>query len=706
MYHHVVRLGLFVALILSIVVGATARADTQVVTPVTIWPDTATPEVASAPDTGAVELGVKFRSTVAGSIVGLRFYKGSSNTGTHVGNVWTGTGQRLATATFMNETASGWQQVNFSTPVPITANTTYVASYYAPAGGYSADQGYFAATGVVNGPLEALRDGTDGGNGVYKYGASGFPASTYRSNNYWVDVLFVPDGSTAAPETRTIVPTPTSTPTPTTTTTVPTSPTSSPTATMLPTIITTPTTNQPALLKSYVIRPYPEYQSARYTPRAMTVAPYVGWDRLNLPGGAVNAGINTTMNIPDWLTLQLNRPATLAIVWRGYLAPPTWMNSWSRAENVTLGGSSYATYRKSFPAGTVTLGGVNNPGTNASQATYLVLFAESDGKPSPAPVVPGGREVPRPNATCSAWVHDQYTAAGPDGKSYPTWHAQVDPVYWCYFRHEHGSDPTLFSATYKPLYGYSAAQHGMEEPHAGFKNYVYADGYGQKWIFTQHFGTASLNRACARFHTTDIAAASATTNELLADLHLMGDYGKSVVNRGDEPLTPPSCPNQAAQADAEGSNGIRKLPAASRDSIGYEPWRVDGTGNIIGLNTNGLTFNTPRGVVICNTLVCDQAVATRNTGEFRFFSFVSGFGIRAGSNTGEFYTDARGKARMSAGQMMAVRQYVKPGINISLPGFNGDDIYPIEPWRMMYQGFFNPGPNPEMNLEGALQSPN
>ena len=61
-----------------------------------------------------------------GYITGIRFYKGSGNTGTHVGHLWTSTGTLLATATFSNETASGWQQVNFATPVAITAGTTYV----------------------------------------------------------------------------------------------------------------------------------------------------------------------------------------------------------------------------------------------------------------------------------------------------------------------------------------------------------------------------------------------------------------------------------------------------------------------------------------------------------------------------------------------------------------------------------------------------
>ena len=80
---------------------------------------------------------MKFRSDSSGYITGIRFYKASTNTGTHVGNLWTSTGTRLATATFTSETASGWQQVNFATPVAITANTVYVASYHTNVGHYN-----------------------------------------------------------------------------------------------------------------------------------------------------------------------------------------------------------------------------------------------------------------------------------------------------------------------------------------------------------------------------------------------------------------------------------------------------------------------------------------------------------------------------------------------------------------------------------------
>ncbi len=168
-----------------------ATFTTSSTAPNTIWSSTATPSVASQNDASAVELGVKFRSDVNGYITGVRFYKGSANTGTHIGNLWTTTGTLLATATFTNETATGWQQVNFSAPVAVTANTVYIASYHTNTGGYSLDLSYFASAGVDNAPLHALQNGVSGPNGVYLYGAaSAFPTQTYSSSNYWVDVVF------------------------------------------------------------------------------------------------------------------------------------------------------------------------------------------------------------------------------------------------------------------------------------------------------------------------------------------------------------------------------------------------------------------------------------------------------------------------------------------------------------------------------------
>jgi hypothetical protein len=147
--------------------------------------------VASASDPSAVNLGVQFTADVKGSITGIRFYKGAGNTGTHVGSLWTSSGALLGQVTFANETASGWQEADFSSPIPVTAGTTYVASYFAPNGGYSYDSAAFANAGVDSPPLHALQSSAVGGNGVYSYGgAPGFPTNTYNATNYWVDVVF------------------------------------------------------------------------------------------------------------------------------------------------------------------------------------------------------------------------------------------------------------------------------------------------------------------------------------------------------------------------------------------------------------------------------------------------------------------------------------------------------------------------------------
>jgi hypothetical protein len=139
-----------------------------------------------------VEVGLKFRSDKDGLITGVRFYKGgAANGGTHVGHLWTSTGTLLGTATFTDESDTGWQRALFATPVRITANTFYVVSYFAPQGNYAADVGFFASSGVDNGPLHALSNQDAGGNGVFNdSGTGGFPSQTFNATNYWVDVVF------------------------------------------------------------------------------------------------------------------------------------------------------------------------------------------------------------------------------------------------------------------------------------------------------------------------------------------------------------------------------------------------------------------------------------------------------------------------------------------------------------------------------------
>lgn len=169
---------------LAVILACSAKAAVQR----TIWPSTAVPATVNSGAAGAVELGVSFKSDTSGTISGIRFYKSTDNTGTHIGHLWSSTGALLASVTFTGETASGWQQANFSTPVSIAANTVYVASYQCPLGHWSVNWSYFASSGVNNPPLHALQNGPGAPDGVW--GTSGtFPNHT-NSSNYWVDVVF------------------------------------------------------------------------------------------------------------------------------------------------------------------------------------------------------------------------------------------------------------------------------------------------------------------------------------------------------------------------------------------------------------------------------------------------------------------------------------------------------------------------------------
>ena len=161
--------------------------------PCSIWDASFTGEPETDPS--QIEVGVKFRADTPGFITGLRFYKTPEGTGAHIGHLYTAGGTQLAEAKFTGETASGWQQVNLSSPVPISASTTYVASYYAPNGHYAALSGYFSVVGVDASPLHALADGVDGHNGVYKYGVngslfSGAGPESFGATNYLADVVF------------------------------------------------------------------------------------------------------------------------------------------------------------------------------------------------------------------------------------------------------------------------------------------------------------------------------------------------------------------------------------------------------------------------------------------------------------------------------------------------------------------------------------
>jgi carbohydrate-selective porin OprB len=125
--------------------GLSLLAVSAATTSYSLWGSGAIPKTLAVEDSKDVEVGLKFRASVAGYVTGIRFYKSAQNTGTHTGNLWNSNGQLLASVQFSNETASGWQTATFSRPVSIGANATYVVSYHAPQGRYSLNPNYFTS---------------------------------------------------------------------------------------------------------------------------------------------------------------------------------------------------------------------------------------------------------------------------------------------------------------------------------------------------------------------------------------------------------------------------------------------------------------------------------------------------------------------------------------------------------------------------------
>ncbi|MDR6506665.1 DUF4082 domain-containing protein [Arthrobacter oryzae] len=169
-------------------IGTATTRNVQLSGPYTVFGDQV-PAVSDSQDGGAYELGMKVTPSVDGFITGVRFYKSTGNTGTHAGSVWDSNGQRLASATFTSETASGWQKVMFTPPVPVTAGQKYTVSYTAPNGRYAIKDYQWASTGFTDPPLTVA--GGFGSEPAGVYGGPGtLPTSSFGNGNYFVDAVF------------------------------------------------------------------------------------------------------------------------------------------------------------------------------------------------------------------------------------------------------------------------------------------------------------------------------------------------------------------------------------------------------------------------------------------------------------------------------------------------------------------------------------
>ncbi len=179
-------------------ISGTVTVATPQPCPCTVFQPADSPGPSVYNDGQPIQLGMRFTADVNGFVTGVRFFKHPENTGTHTGQLYSAAGILLAQVIFSNETASGWQEALFSSPVAITATTPYIISYHSATGRYSAVNPFFD-TEKINGHLRGLADSDPAPNGIYKYTASpAFPTDNYQSSNYYVDVVFNTENQTDA----------------------------------------------------------------------------------------------------------------------------------------------------------------------------------------------------------------------------------------------------------------------------------------------------------------------------------------------------------------------------------------------------------------------------------------------------------------------------------------------------------------------------
>ncbi len=118
----------------------------------------------------------------------IRFYKAPGESGIHIGHLWDASGHELAAVTFVNESASGWQEQPLLVAVSMDTDASLTVSVNHVAGSRFAVTLNGLAAGVTSGPLTAVPNaGRSSLSGV-----SGLSPTTPSAHNYYRTVVFQP----------------------------------------------------------------------------------------------------------------------------------------------------------------------------------------------------------------------------------------------------------------------------------------------------------------------------------------------------------------------------------------------------------------------------------------------------------------------------------------------------------------------------------
>lgn len=147
---------------------------------------------------------------------------------------------------------------------------------------------------------------------------------------------------------------------------------------------------------------------------------------------------------------------------------------------------------------------------------------------------------------CPQWLHDLYMVESRDLEVatmegelpfWRTWHPVIDPIYWCYFGHEHGSYP----GKHMPMFGYTAFKtydpftlhNRQDESHEGFKVFSFPLHDQRKFVMvTVHMHLSQSRRFQTRFHSLTLAIINEFW-ELEMELHMKGDFGSAQATLAD-----------------------------------------------------------------------------------------------------------------------------------------------------------------------------
>lgn len=160
--------------------------------------------------TPGITPGLALQFAVDGEVTGVRFWATDTVSGTYTVSLWDVTaadpngsgGTLLASATMgVAPTPSGWNSVNFVTPVAVITTKLYKVSYFSSAGRYVFSPSIFGSP-LVNGDITAPAHGSNPiGVGNLNQGcftinaANSYPTTQPGGpSNYFADVLFTPSG--------------------------------------------------------------------------------------------------------------------------------------------------------------------------------------------------------------------------------------------------------------------------------------------------------------------------------------------------------------------------------------------------------------------------------------------------------------------------------------------------------------------------------